>query len=71
MQTVITIKGTHCPSCKALIEDICQDIMEIESCEVDYKTGKAVINHSKDFYWQKLKGEIENSGDYTVDILNN
>jgi len=71
MQTIVNIKGTHCPSCKALIEDICQDVLEIESCEVDYNTGRTVINHEKDFDWHKLKSEIENSGDYSVAIPNN
>ncbi|MDP2684327.1 MAG: heavy metal-associated domain-containing protein [bacterium] len=66
MQTTIKIKGTHCSSCKALIEDICQDTKEIEACNVDLKTGETIINHSDHLDWQSLKKEIEESGDYEV-----
>ena len=27
MKTTLTIKGTHCNSCKALIEDVCKEIL--------------------------------------------
>ena len=68
MQTTITVHGTHCPSCKALIEDICSDIPEIESSNVDHETGKTVINHNEQLDWTALKQEIESSGDYHVEL---
>jgi len=34
---VINIKGTHCKSCKLLIEDVCKDIKGVKSCCVDSK----------------------------------
>ena len=69
MQTIINIKGIHCPSCKALIEDICLDVQGVESCKVDEKTGKALVNHEVNLDLQVLKKEIEESGDEYQVIL--
>lgn len=66
MKTTITIEGTHCPACKTLIEDICSDLSEITTCVVDYKTGKAEVEHTDALDWAALKTEIENAGDYKI-----
>lgn len=66
MKTTITIKGTHCESCKALIEDVCKEIPGIISCNVDYKTGKTIIEHDEELDWKKFKKEIESLGEYKV-----
>lgn len=68
MKTSLTIKGTHCHSCKALIEDVCKEFKEIISCNVDYKTGKTVIEHNEKLDFKKLKKEIENLGDYKLEV---
>ena len=67
MKTLLTIKGTHCASCKALIEDVCQDDTNISSCTVDFKTGKTEIEHSAEFNLDTLKKEIESAGLYKVE----
>ncbi|XOU94016.1 MAG: cation transporter [Candidatus Kerfeldbacteria bacterium] len=71
MKTTISIKGMHCSSCKALIEDICQDIEGVESCNVDESTDKALINHKENLDLQILKKEIEDGNEYQVTLENN
>jgi copper chaperone CopZ len=68
MQTTLTIKGTHCNSCKALIEDVCTEIPGINSCNVDFKTGITAIEHEEKVDWQKFKKEVESLGEYKVEI---
>ena len=67
MKTILTIKGTHCASCKALIEDVCQDDTSVSSCIVDFKTGRTEIEHSAEFKLDVLKKEIESVGSYKVE----
>jgi copper chaperone CopZ len=66
MQTTITIKGTHCNACKALIEDICQDTAGVKSAKVDFSTGKTDIEHDESLNWHSLKQEIEAAGNYQI-----
>lgn len=66
MKTTITIKGTHCASCKALIEDVCKDDKNISSCSVDFKTGKTEIEHNDEFSLDHLKKEVEGLGNYQM-----
>lgn len=66
MHTTITIKGTHCPSCKALIEDVASETPGITSCVVDYATGKTEIEHDDTVDWNKFTNEVQSLGDYTV-----
>ena len=66
MKTIITIKGTHCNSCKMLIEDICKESEGVKSCSVDFKTGKTTIEHDAKTDLKKIKFEIEKAGYYKV-----
>lgn len=68
MKTTLTIKGTHCNSCKALIEDMCKEIPGINSCNVDFKTGVTEIEHEENTDWQKFKNEVESLGEYKVEV---
>lgn len=68
MKTTITVKGTHCKSCKMLIEEVCSEISSVKSCTVDFKTGKIVIEHEGKLDLKKLKKEIESVGEYKVQI---
>lgn len=70
MKTTITIQGTHCASCKALIEDVCKDIQGISSCTVHYETGETIIEHNENIDWELFKKEIESLGKYTVHMKN-
>lgn len=69
MQTTITIQGTHCNACKALIEDVAKDIKGVKSCTVNFQTGETVVEHDEDVDWQALKKEIEGLGQYKVENM--
>ena len=66
MKKIVMVKGTHCASCKALIEDVCKETEGVTSCTVDFKTGKTVIEHTRLIDMAKLKKEIESLGEYKV-----
>lgn len=68
MKTIITIKGTHCNACKALIKDVAKDIKGVKSCTVNFQTGETVIEHEENLDWQEFKKEIEGIGQYTVQL---
>lgn len=63
MKTILTVKGTHCHSCKELIEEVCLEQPGVTSALVDFKTGKTVIEHKKPLDMEKVKKEIEALGD--------
>ncbi|OGN10760.1 MAG: hypothetical protein A3J46_01925 [Candidatus Yanofskybacteria bacterium RIFCSPHIGHO2_02_FULL_41_11] len=65
---VINIKGTHCKSCKLLIEDVCKDIKGVKSCCVDFQTGKTFIECDEDFNLDTFKQEVEGLGQYKVEL---
>ena len=66
MKTIFTVKGTHCESCKALIEDVCKETDGVISCAANFKTGKVEVEHSKPLDMKALKKEIEALGKYKV-----
>ena len=66
MKTTFTVKGTHCNSCKMLIEDICSETKGVSSGKLDFKSGKLVVEHEADADLKKLKKEIEKLGRYRV-----
>jgi len=69
MKTALTIKGTHCNACKILIEDVAKEIPGVIMCDVDYASGKTLIEHNENIDWKKLKKEIENLGNYMIETL--
>lgn len=68
MQTTMYIKGTHCASCKAVLEDVLADIAGITSSAVNYETGETIIEHIEGLDWNMVKKEVESLGQYTIDI---
>lgn len=66
--TVIKINGTHCKACKLLIEDVCKDMEGVKSCNVEFETGRTVIEHDKDFSIISFKKEVEDLGQYKMEI---
>jgi len=68
MKTTLHIEGTHCNSCKMLIEDVAKDIAGVKNATVDFKTGKTVIEHDEKLDMAALKKEIENAGKYKIRI---
>lgn len=67
-KTTVTIAGTHCLSCKVLIEEVAKENSCVSVCEVDFATGKTVIEHKKCLDWQALKKEIDSLGDYQFQL---
>lgn len=68
MKTAITIRGTHCTACKALIEDIAKDVQGIQSCTVDFATGKAEVEYESDIALESFIKEVNSLGNYKVII---
>ncbi len=68
MKTTITIQGTHCNACKALIEDVAKDVKGILACIVDFATGKTEIEYEEDVNLQEFKKEVENLGQYRFEL---
>lgn len=68
MKTTFLVQGTHCVSCKALIEDVCGEILGIKSCSVDFMTGHVEVEFDGSVDWTYLKKEIEGLGAYTVTL---
>lgn len=67
-KTTITIKETHCASCKVLIEDIASETEGITSCKVNFSTGETEIEHEQNADLEKFKKEVESMGDYKVEL---
>ena len=69
MKKTITINGTHCNSCKFLIEDVAKDIQGIQTITVDPTNGKTDIEYNKQLNWDTFKQEIESvNPDYSVQL---
>ncbi len=49
-----------------LVKDVAEDFPEVNSVEVDVKTGKVVLEHSKGLNIERFKKEIESLGEYKV-----
>lgn len=56
----------HCASCKALIEDVCQEIPGVTSCTVDVASNTARIEHDASVQPATIQKEIEELGEYKV-----
>ena len=66
MKKTYRIKGMHCPACKALIEDICNDFDEIDSADVDVKKETLSILANDSLNEASLIAEIESAGNYSI-----
>lgn len=67
-KTTITIKGTHCTACKALIEEVAIENPCVSTVAVNFQTGTTVIEHKDCLDWQALKREIESLGEYRFQL---
>ncbi|MEK7529568.1 MAG: heavy metal-associated domain-containing protein [Patescibacteria group bacterium] len=67
MNTTLMIQGTHCRSCKILIEDVCREMAGVRVCHVDFNTGKTEVEHDESLDWKTFKQEIESLGTYHVE----
>lgn len=66
MKTVFQIKGTHCKSCKMLIEDVVSEMPGVQSINVKFETGQTEVEHDEQLGLAELKRVIEAEGDYEV-----
>lgn len=62
--TSMKIEGTHCESCKVLLEEVGREIPGVKHCTVDFRTGRTVIEHDGPLDWPRLQREIEALGPY-------
>jgi len=69
MITTLKIQGMHCASCKALIEDVCQEIPGVTACNVDIASNIAKIEHDSSVSPDTIRHEIEELGDYQTSIV--
>ncbi len=56
----------HCASCKVLIEEVCNDIAGVTSCDVDVSNNTARIEHDESVDIENVRREIEGLGSYKV-----
>ena len=68
MKTTLTIKGTHCASCKALIEEVAKENSCVTDITVDFNTGRTLLEHKDCLDWQALKKEVESLGNYQLEL---
>ncbi len=66
MKKVLSVKGMHCASCKAMIEEVAKETKGVTGCVVDVVKGTATIEYEGPVDWNALKKEIKSLGDYTV-----
>lgn len=69
MQTTFKVTGMHCESCKALIEDVANEVGGVQSCTVDQITGSGIIEHDDSFDFATFAKEIEGLDTYTVEKI--
>lgn len=55
MKKIIHIKGTHCKSCKMLLEREIGKINNVKSIKVDFETGKSIVWYKNKWPGMKIK----------------
>jgi len=66
--TTLRIQGTHCESCKALIEEVASEIPGVVRCTVNFQTGATTVEHNAPVDWQQFTQAIEALGNYRVPL---
>lgn len=66
--TTFLVHGTHCSSCKTLIEMALQDLPGVTSAEVDLETEEVTIASEHPISQDTIRQEIEELGGYTVEF---
>ena len=55
----LTIKGTHCPACKRLIERKISAIVGVISVNVNFETGETEIKTNRDISKNEIQQSLE------------
>jgi len=66
MKTTLHIKGMHCESCKALIEEVLPEIKGITKVTADFKKGTALVEHTSPLDKKKIQEQLKTIGEYTL-----
>ncbi len=67
--TILNIEGTHCESCKVLLEEVCREVAGVRSCTVDFRTGRTEVEHDGTLDEAKLRQAVAGLGDqYRVQL---
>ena len=69
MQTNIKVTGMHCASCKALLEDVTQDIPGVTKCTIDPEQGTGIVEHDATFNFDNLVKAVATLGTYTIEKI--
>lgn len=64
--TIIRITGTHCESCKALLEEVIREVPGVHACTVNYRTGQTEVQHDERLDWQAVTAAVEGLGEYRM-----
>ena len=59
IRQTINITGTHCPACKKLIEKRIMTIAGVNSVDVNFESGKTVIESTRQIYKQEINKALE------------
>ena len=62
VKTVLTIEGTHCEACKALLEEMCREVKGVASCTVDFRTGRTEVEHDGTVDWAIFQRAVSDLG---------
>lgn len=63
-----TVQGTHCASCKMLIEMTLQNLPGVTSAALDLQTGQGQVISEEPLAQEDIKKEIEELGNYIVEF---
>lgn len=69
MKTTIQVTGMHCPSCKALLEDVASEVKGVLSSDIDPKTGLGTIEHDEKFNFDDFQKAVAELKDYRVERI--
>jgi len=68
MITNVKIIGTHCQSCKALLEEVCLEVPGVKKCTVNFETGETAVEHDESVDWSKFRQAVASlGGQYRVE----
>lgn len=66
MKSILQIKGMHCVSCQALLEEVIGEIPGVTSCRVDIDRGMAEVEHEKEISKETFEKTIVPLGEYRM-----
>ncbi len=65
-QKIVPIRGMHCRSCELLLEDAIGGVQGVTKVKVDFRKGRATINHGSDIPSQNEIANVVKQAGYEV-----